>query len=126
MQTWAIIGASRGIGLEFVRQLLDEGNGVLAAIRDQTRASQLWSVSGASAQGVCRMLECDVSSSRSIDVCTFLAYMYTQRPLMLYQQFVTDLISMRDIHEIDYVILNAGILKYPNVSVGNKLLFSSS
>ena len=74
MKTWAIIGASRGIGLEFVRQLLAEDNGVLAAIRNQTRASQLWSVSGASAQGACRMLECDVTSPKSIDVCISLAF----------------------------------------------------
>jgi NAD(P)-dependent dehydrogenase (short-subunit alcohol dehydrogenase family) len=70
MPTWVIIGASRGIGLEFVRQLLAHGDQVIAAIRDQYMASQLWQVAaGAVARpGACQLFECDVTSETSIAV----------------------------------------------------------
>ncbi len=43
--TWLIVGASRGIGLEFVRQLLDEGHQVIAAVRNPETANQIWQLS---------------------------------------------------------------------------------
>ncbi|MCJ1227205.1 hypothetical protein MMC12_003860 [Toensbergia leucococca] len=91
MSTWAIVG----IGLEFVRQLLARGDNVLATVRDTSRASQLWSIAGTADQGSCRLLECDVDSESSI------------------VNFVED-VKKQDIQKINYVILNAGILKYPN------------
>lgn len=68
MSTWMIVGASRGIGLEWVRQLLAGGNHVIATIRDAGKASQLWALAGAAERGSCQLFECDVTQAPSIDV----------------------------------------------------------
>ncbi|MCJ1311664.1 hypothetical protein MMC25_005337 [Agyrium rufum] len=94
--TWIIIGASRGIGLELVKQLLSYGQHVIATVRDVERASQLWAVAGRADRGACQLLQCDVTSETSIN------------------NFVHDVSSIRTLSRIDYVVLNAGILKYPN------------
>lgn len=67
MTVWLIVGASRGIGLEWVRQLLARGDHVLASFRDPANASQLWTLAGA-AGGNCQLFECDVASEASIVV----------------------------------------------------------
>ena len=69
MSTWLIIGASRGIGLEFVRQLLDRGDQVIATVRDPENAAELWTMAGAAPMGACRLLLCDVTSEELITVC---------------------------------------------------------
>lgn len=67
--TWVIIGASRGIGLEFVRQLLDQGHQVIAAVRNLQTANQIWQLSGQQSRpGACVIEECDVTREDSIDV----------------------------------------------------------
>ena len=68
MSTWIIVGASRGIGLEWVRQLLAHGNHVIATIRDAGKASQLWSLAGGTERGSCQLFECDVTQNSSIEV----------------------------------------------------------
>lgn len=68
MSTWLIVGATHGIGLEFVRQLLRRGDRVLATTHDVAKASQLWTLAGASATAACRLLECDVMREESIIV----------------------------------------------------------
>lgn len=68
MSTWVIVGASRGIGLEFVRQLLARGDRVIATVRNPAKASQLWALAGEAALGACSLLECDVTSETSITV----------------------------------------------------------
>lgn len=98
MSTWVIVGATRGIGLEFVRQLLERGDQVFATARNPMRASELWTLVGAAPLGACRLLECDVTEDASIS------------------RFISDVVAMRDLQRIDYVVLNAGILRYPNVS----------
>jgi NAD(P)-dependent dehydrogenase (short-subunit alcohol dehydrogenase family) len=42
--TWLILGASRGIGLEFVRQLLNRNERIIATVREPWagHASGLW------------------------------------------------------------------------------------
>lgn len=65
---WIIVGASRGIGLEFVRQLLARGDRVYAVIRDPASASQLWSLAGSAPMANCELLECDVADEASISV----------------------------------------------------------
>ena len=68
MATWIVVGASRGIGLEFVRQLLDQKTYVYATVRDVAKASELWTLAGAAPRANCQLLECDVSSDGSISV----------------------------------------------------------
>lgn len=70
--TWVIIGASRGIGLELVRQLLDRGDQVIAAVRDPATASQIWQISGSQKiPGSCVIEQCDVTNEQSIEVSCF-------------------------------------------------------
>ena len=64
---WVVVGASRGIGLEWVRQLLARGDRVLATVRDVAKASELWTLAG-SAMGRCQLFVCDVASEASIHV----------------------------------------------------------
>ncbi|MEZ5977482.1 MAG: SDR family oxidoreductase [Planctomycetota bacterium] len=40
-QTWIVTGANRGIGLEFVRRLVERGEDVIATARDPRRADEL-------------------------------------------------------------------------------------
>lgn len=68
MTTWVVVGASRGIGLEFVRQLVNQGEYVFATVRDIMKASELWSLAGAAPRANCQLLEVDVSSEASIVV----------------------------------------------------------
>ncbi|KAF5674646.1 protoporphyrinogen oxidase [Fusarium circinatum] len=65
--TWVVVGASRGIGLEYVKQLLQAGNRVIATARNP-KASELSEV--IQAHGTpdnCILEQCDVASSESID-----------------------------------------------------------
>lgn len=68
-KTWLIVGASRGIGLEFVRQLLNRGDRIIATVRQTfaSHASALWGQAG-SDSGRCQMFICDVLSEKSIIV----------------------------------------------------------
>jgi NAD(P)-dependent dehydrogenase (short-subunit alcohol dehydrogenase family) len=69
MTTWCIVGASRGIGFEFVRQLLGRGDQVIAAVRDPYKASELWRLAATqTTPGACQLCECDVTSEASINV----------------------------------------------------------
>jgi len=70
-KTWLIVGASRGIGLEFVRQLLQRDDiRILATVRQPyaNHAGALWTEAGGD-HGRCRMFACDVLSEQSISVC---------------------------------------------------------
>jgi short-subunit dehydrogenase len=71
--TWLILGASRGIGLEFVRQLLARDDRIIATVREPfaAHASQLWGQAG-SDHGRCQMYICDILSEQSIEVCDLL------------------------------------------------------
>ncbi|KIX04317.1 uncharacterized protein Z518_05184 [Rhinocladiella mackenziei CBS 650.93] len=96
--TWLVIGASRGIGLEFVRQLLEQGNQVIAAVRNVQTANQIWQLSAHTTRpAACLIEQCDVTNEASID--SFVSRM-------------AGLVSkgMR----IENLVLNAGVLKYPN------------
>ena len=66
--TWLIVGASRGIGLEFVKQALAKGDKVVATARAPQKAAQLWELAGPAPRGACQLLLCDVSSGESINV----------------------------------------------------------
>ena len=64
-KTWLIVGASRGIGLEFVRQIVASGHRVVATVRtlnpDVDALVQ-------SAPDKLKVLTCDVSRDESINV----------------------------------------------------------
>ncbi|KAF2464956.1 NAD(P)-binding protein [Lindgomyces ingoldianus] len=96
--TWLIVGASRGIGLEFVRQLLARGERIIATVREPwaSHASGLWGQAG-SDHGRCQMYICDILSEDSI------------------VKFVSQLAAIPNL-KLDYVVLNAGVLRYPNRS----------
>lgn len=117
MPTWIVVGASRGIGLEFVRQLLAQGNHVIGTVRDPEKASQLWALAGAAERGSCQLLECNVDYDSSIDVCQSLDCVWYRVKPDCGQKFVNDVVKLQGLHRIDYVVLNAGILRYPNVSL---------
>ena len=63
--TVLIAGASRGLGLEFVRQILTKGSYVLATYRGQKPPKELSDLM-ASSSGRLQLIECDVASSESI------------------------------------------------------------
>lgn len=67
--TWVVIGASRGIGIEFVRQLLAQGHQVIAAVRNIQTANQIWQVAGQQTRpAACLIEQCDVTDEASINV----------------------------------------------------------
>ncbi|KAL9124429.1 MAG: hypothetical protein Q9217_006238 [Psora testacea] len=110
---WIIVGASRGIGLELVRQLLARGDRVYAVIRDPANASQLWALAGAAPMANCELLECDVANEASIIVRKTIPSWYLAKSNEA-QRFARDIADRKNLDRIDYVVLNAGILKYPN------------
>ncbi|KAK5112019.1 hypothetical protein LTR62_004553 [Meristemomyces frigidus] len=96
-KTWLIVGASRGIGYEFVKQALDRGDRVYATVRkpEAKHTASYWSQSTAVEPNQCVTLACDVLSEKSINDC------------------VASLLQA-GCRSIDYVVVNAGVLKYPN------------
>ena len=68
MKTWLVIGASRGIGLEFVRQILAVGDRVIATIRNVASGSEIYQVQKTVPIGFLQMLLCDISTDDKIDV----------------------------------------------------------
>ncbi|EXJ84773.1 hypothetical protein A1O3_05445 [Capronia epimyces CBS 606.96] len=96
--TWLVVGASRGIGLEFVRQLLEQGNQVIAAVRSPEAANQVWQLSAQQTRpAACLIEQCDVTDEASID-----AFVDRMRAVVGKGM------------KIDNIVLNAGVLKYPN------------
>ena len=69
-KTSLIVGASRGIGLEFVRQLLARGDQVIAAVRDPFKANDLYQLSSTYGTRPVALVicQCDVTREDSIDV----------------------------------------------------------
>ncbi|KAI4738466.1 NAD(P)-binding protein [Aureobasidium sp. EXF-12298] len=122
-KTWCIVGASRGIGLEFVRQLIAREDRILATVRDvaAVHASGLWAQAGGD-HGRCQMLICDVLSEQSINVYpTLLSYhsffsslsFLPFFSLTIAKSFVSQLAAIQNL-KLDYVVINAGVLRYPN------------
>jgi NAD(P)-dependent dehydrogenase (short-subunit alcohol dehydrogenase family) len=110
-QTWLIVGASRGIGLEFVTQLLSHGHTVIATARAPATAppvnclgngSQLYSLTGTPNGRNLTILECDVSNEANIK-------RFGEHVRKLGR---TGAVLERGV--IDVVVLNAGVLVYPN------------
>ena len=66
--TWLIVGATRGIGLEFVIQILNRGDHVIATARNVEQAGQLYLLMQSSKLGALQLIQCDVSKENTIDV----------------------------------------------------------
>lgn len=66
--TWVVVGASRGIGLEYVKQLLQAGNRVIATARNPDASGLSAVVKSHGNPEDCIIEQCDVASSESIDV----------------------------------------------------------
>ncbi|QKX54517.1 uncharacterized protein TRUGW13939_01604 [Talaromyces rugulosus] len=93
--TWLIIGASRGIGLEFVRHNVSLGHRVIATARGSSSALD---TIRQNAPDRVKVLTCDVSSSDGIN------------------EFIEQFVRSGE-KKIDYAVINAGILEYPNRSL---------
>ena len=65
-ETWVVVGASRGIGLEFVKQLLEGGQKVIAGVRNPPAAHELLELCRSSLDR-CVVEQCDVTSEESIN-----------------------------------------------------------
>ncbi|KAJ5177129.1 uncharacterized protein N7482_003006 [Penicillium canariense] len=99
---WVVVGASRGIGLEFVRQLLKDGQHVIAGVRDIVAAGQLSDlIAHHPTPNRCLIHECDITNEGSIQGFVDRVEDAVQRGL-----------------RVRNIILNAGILKYPNRATG--------
>ncbi|KUJ16951.1 NAD(P)-binding protein [Mollisia scopiformis] len=109
-QTWLIVGATRGIGLEFTSQLLSLGYIVLATARAPAttpsvhsgNASNLWSLTGTPNGHNLTILECDVSDEASIKDFTERIRKLGRKGCVLEKGI------------IDVMVLNAGVMEYPN------------
>lgn len=87
-----IIGASRGIGLEFTRQLLGRGESVIATARStSSHLKQMQS----EYPDYLTILNCDVSDKGSI-------------------KKLGEEVGKLGLNIIDKVVINAGVLVYPN------------
>ena len=110
-QIWLIVGASRGIGLEFVSQLLARGDLVIATVRAPAtslpiastgNASRLWSLTGTPNGRNLKILECDVSDEGSIKMFAGEVKKLSRKGSVLEKGV------------IDVVVVNAGVMVYPN------------
>ena len=114
--SWLVVGATRGIGLEFVDQLLARGDSVIATAREIQHAGLLYQLTGKYGLGRLQLVHCDVSDDAKIDVSmqSYVSSIQTYRP----QIFIKELKELQFMPEkIDYVVMNAGVLHYPNVSI---------
>nr|OQO16632.1 hypothetical protein B0A51_14789 [Rachicladosporium sp. CCFEE 5018] len=105
MKTWIIVGASRGIGREFVRQAHERGDRVIATVRKpkEDTVASLWPTAKS---GQCRVSHCDMLDGASIT------------------QFAEEVGAINDT-VIDHIVLNAGVLQYPNMELQGPLVLQS-
>ncbi|KAF4627191.1 hypothetical protein G7Y89_g10964 [Cudoniella acicularis] len=104
-QIYLIVGASRGIGLEFVRQLLARGDTVIATQRAASTATNPTKLSQLKESEIGKnltILDCDVSNDTSIKS-------FTEEVMKLSNEG-----GILKTGVIDCVVLNAGVLQYPN------------
>jgi NAD(P)-dependent dehydrogenase (short-subunit alcohol dehydrogenase family) len=69
MKTWLIVGASRGIGLEFVNQLLARDDTYTYAVARNPSTAGLLETAIHGHEDRCKILPCDVTDESSIEVC---------------------------------------------------------
>jgi NAD(P)-dependent dehydrogenase (short-subunit alcohol dehydrogenase family) len=122
-KTYLVIGASRGIGLEFCRQLLAANQRVIATARRAAGASQLWALTGSPNGTNLSILECDVADEESVGrfVVALAAEMGKSKRLSGGLMMVAGtgvngdgggVGARRGV--IDVCVVNAGVLVYPN------------
>jgi NAD(P)-dependent dehydrogenase (short-subunit alcohol dehydrogenase family) len=105
-QTWLVVGASRGIGLELVSQLLDQGHNVIATARDPhsspTSGGQLYAMTGHQNGHKLTLVECDVSDEEKIKRFAGEIKMLGREGRILYSGI------------IDVVVINTGVMLFPS------------
>lgn len=80
--TWAIVGASKGLGLELVKQLLERPNvRVVAAVRNPTKATTLQELAAGTDSGRLMVVRLDVAEEQSIQVCAELSICHACRTI---------------------------------------------
>ncbi|KAI1009772.1 hypothetical protein LB504_002946 [Fusarium proliferatum] len=99
--TWVVVGASRGIGLEYVKQLLQAGNRVIATARNPDASGLSAVIEAHGNPEDCIIEQCDVASSESINLHT---QNFAARMSALVNKGI----------RLDNIVMNAGVLKYPN------------
>jgi NAD(P)-dependent dehydrogenase (short-subunit alcohol dehydrogenase family) len=115
-KTYLVIGASRGIGLEFCRQLLAADNRVIATARAAAGASQLWALTGSPNGRNLSILECDVADEGSVGRFVGALEGEMGRGKRLSGGVVSA--AGRGRGEVDVCVVNAGVLVYPNRVLG--------
>lgn len=93
-RTWLIVGASRGIGFEFVKQLLALKHRVIATVRTPV-AEDFFYISEDRKRDSLAVLECDVTSEKSV------------------RKLSGEVAEIAWLKRIDVVVVNAGVLEYP-------------
>ncbi|KAF5621718.1 protoporphyrinogen oxidase [Fusarium sp. NRRL 25303] len=99
--TWVVVGASRGIGLEYVKQLLQAGNRVIATARNPDASGLSAVIEAHGNPEDCIIEQCDVASSESINLH---AQNFAARMSALVNKGI----------RLDNIVMNAGVLRYPN------------
>ena len=61
-----VVGSSRGLGLEFVRQVLQKKAHVIATYRGKDAPLALTELAAGPAKGRLQLIECDVASAESV------------------------------------------------------------
>jgi NAD(P)-dependent dehydrogenase (short-subunit alcohol dehydrogenase family) len=116
LKTYLILAASRGIGLEFARQLLEQGHRVVATARKATGSSQLWALTGTRNGRNLSILECDVADEGSVG--RFVEGLKKLAAGMLGAGGTLGAGMGLGLGEggnaIDVCVVNAGVLVYPN------------
>ncbi|GJM95190.1 hypothetical protein PR202_ga11898 [Eleusine coracana subsp. coracana] len=110
-------GASRGIGLEFVRQLLQrsEQGRVVATCRAPDSATELLKLKEEHAPGRLTVLPLDVTDESTIEVCNYKGKLMSNAPCLVLPSQAAATTIGESHGSLDLLINASGILSIPNM-----------